>query len=216
MNLAGSTVKSAGPRVVIAIPLAGHSIYWKVVAAILELEKPARSDLMVFQGALIDRARNHLAQQMLDHPMKATHLFFLDSDIVPEPDTLTRLLAHKRPIVSGVYRRRLFPHEPMAFVKKKNELSPIALRKGGGMVSVDYVGGGCLLIERKVFEKLKSPWFLNEWKEGRYLSEDFYFCEKAREVGFKIEVDTSIRPLHLEPMGVGTDEAGEAQWAPVF
>ncbi|QQR81878.1 MAG: hypothetical protein IPJ69_07285 [Deltaproteobacteria bacterium] len=64
------------PRVVIAIPLATSLIYWQVVAGILSLEKPAETDLMVFQGALVYRARNHLVEQMLEHPINPTHIFF--------------------------------------------------------------------------------------------------------------------------------------------
>ena len=101
---------------VIAIPLATPWIYWRTVAAVLELEKPSRSDLMVFQGALVDRARNRLIEQMITHPIAPTHLLFLDADIVPARDALSRLLRDGRPIVSGLYRKRLPPHLPVAGV----------------------------------------------------------------------------------------------------
>ncbi|HSA59056.1 MAG TPA: hypothetical protein VLJ37_05160, partial [bacterium] len=71
------------PRVVMAVPLASPFIYWRTVAALLEMERPLESDLMVFQGALVDRARNYLVDQMLHHPLNPTHIFFLDADIVP-------------------------------------------------------------------------------------------------------------------------------------
>jgi hypothetical protein len=35
-------------------------------------------------------------------PSDYTHLFFLDSDVVPEDDAIDRLLAHKKLIVAGV------------------------------------------------------------------------------------------------------------------
>src|SRR3989338_74993 len=167
------------PRVVIAIPLYTSLIYWQTVAAILALERPFQTDLMVFQGGLVDRARNRLVEQMLDHPMKPTHLFFLDNDVVPAPDTLLRLLKANQPIVSGVYRRRVPPHEPMVFLNKRGIFQPISLKSKNKLVTADYVGGGCLLIERKVLEKLKPPWFVIEWRGKNQLSEDFYFCEKA-------------------------------------
>ncbi len=195
---------SQEPRVVIAIPLATSLIYWQVVAGILALEKPSETDLMVFQGALVDRARNHLVEQMFSHPIEPTHILFLDGDILPAHDTLTRLLAAGEPIVSGVYRKRLPPHEPMAFRfqgKKLKPISPTAKSK----VSVDAVGGGCLLVERHVFEKIKAPWFTSEWTSQGHLSEDFSFCRKAQKAGFKIWADPKVNPLHIEPMGIGND-----------
>ncbi len=213
------------PRVVLAVPLASPFIYWRTVAAILEMEKPEESDLMVFQGALVDRARNLLIEKMLEHPLEPTHLFFLDADIVPSQDTLSRLLAHDVSIASGLYRRRLPPYEPMAFVKRPPPRSPSLLRRGKGEVyyrpisvkgprlrRVDAVGAGCLLINRSVFERMKGPWFTSAWTPKGHLSEDFSFCEKARKVGYRIAVDTTVRPLHLEPMGVGTGDDGKVQF----
>ncbi len=199
------------PRVVIAVPLASPFIYWKVVAGILEMERPDESDLMVFQGALVDRARNHLVERMLDHPMEPTHLFFLDADIVPAADALMRLLQHQLPIISGVYRKRVPPHEPMAFRKKAGIFKPISF-KGPQLQKVDAVGGGCLLIERRVFEKVKGPWFTSEWRKGGHISEDFAFCEKVKKAGFDVVVDTTVTPLHLEPMGIGTDGEGKTSF----
>ncbi|HEX5037279.1 MAG TPA: hypothetical protein VFX30_08990 [bacterium] len=203
------------PRVVIAVPLGSPFIYWRTVAALLEMERPLESDLMVFQGALVDRARNYLIDQMRNHPLDPTHIFFLDADIVPRPDALMKLLRHRLPIVSGLYRKRLPPYEPMAFVKKKGPfLKPISLT-GPKLKTVDVVGAGCLLIRREVFEKIRAPWFTSEWRTEGHLSEDFSFCEKAKKAGFKIAVDTTVNPLHLEPMGVGTGRKGKVDFIPL-
>ncbi|MBI1909672.1 MAG: hypothetical protein HYS22_05840 [Deltaproteobacteria bacterium] len=204
------------PRIVIGIPLATPLIYWQVVSAVLELKRPLQSELMVFQGALVDRARNYLIRKMLEHPIGATHLFFLDADILPAPDTLTKLLKVNQPIVSGLYRKRTIPHELMAFSKDKNgNYQPVLLEKKKKPLTVDVVGAGCLLIHREVFEKMKPPWFTSEWQGFGNLSEDFSFCEKARKKGFKIVVETSVRPLHIEPLGVGTDPNGAVSYFPL-
>lgn len=201
-------------RVIIAVPLAGPMIYWRTVAGILELDKPEDSDLMVFQGALVDRARNILVERMLEHPMEPTHLLFLDADIILPQNGLMSLLQIEKPIVSGLYRRRLPPHEPMAFIKKGQKLAPMQA-KGPSLARVNAVGAGCLLIERKVFEKIKGPWFVSEWRKDGHLSEDFSFCKKAQAAGFPIFVNRFVKALHLETMAVGTNPEGEASFLPL-
>ncbi len=209
------------PRILIGIPLSGPWIYWRTVSALLEMEKPGESRLSVFQGALIDRARNRIVEEML--AMKATHLFFLDSDVVPARDTLTRLLHHDLSIVGGVYRRRIPPHEPMAFVKSPSlkkrgmggDLKPITLSRRSQLQPVDFIGTGCLLIRREVFERVRPPWFRSEWRRSGHLSEDFSFCEKARKKGYRIFADPTVNPLHLEPVGIGSDNKGRARFTPL-
>lgn len=43
----------------------------------------------------------------------------------------------------------------------------------------------------------------------RYLTDDFAFCWRVREAGFKIHVDTSIRLWRTGPYGYGWEEAGQ-------
>lgn len=43
----------------------------------------------------------------------------------------------------------------------------------------------------------------------RYLTDDFAFCHRVREAGFKIHVDTSIRLWRTGPYGYGWEEAGQ-------
>lgn len=43
----------------------------------------------------------------------------------------------------------------------------------------------------------------------RYLTDDFAFCWRVREAGFKIYVDTSIRLWRSGPYGYGWEEAGQ-------
>ena len=41
-----------------------------------------------------------------------------------------------------------------------------------------------------------------------YLSEDYAFCERARQCGFKIMADTSIRLWHIGEYAYGWEDAG--------
>jgi len=66
----------------------------------------------------------------------------------------------------------------------------------GGLHKVDSVGGGCMLIARRVLIKLVNrckgkPWdapFMRLWNDKGLveMGNDFAFCERARKAGFEI------------------------------
>ena len=159
-------------------------------------------------GMPFDHARNTGCLKTLENDFE--WLFFLDDDTIPPADAIYKLMSHKKPIVSGLYYRR---HPPIC---------PVMLKEVGGdkkwitefnvpeLIEVDYVGTGCMLIHKDVLKNVPQPWF--EWKVDRYdlpanqrMSEDFSFCQKARQTGYKIYVDTSVQCRH---MGLGESRVG--------
>jgi hypothetical protein len=59
----------------------------------------------VYGNALIHRARNMALAQMLP---EATHVFFVDDDMLPPPDALVRLLDVDKPVVSALCTTRSY------------------------------------------------------------------------------------------------------------
>ena len=171
-------------------------------------------------GMPFDHARNVACKMAIQNGLE--WLYFLDSDVVPPRDAVLRLMAHGKPIVSGMYRRR---SPPVAV--------PVMLRGGqwitqfppNQLIEVDLVGAGCLLVHRTVLERLPPQrpeagkhWF--DWRvdcagllpPGECLSEDFTFCTWAKKkLGIPTLVDTSVRCRHI-----GFAEAdGEGNWKPL-
>jgi len=69
------------------------------------------------------------------------------------------------------------------------------------LVEIDGCGFGCVLIKTDVFRNIKDrPWF-----DTQGSGEDFYFCRKAIEAGYKIYCDTSIKCSHLTVVPINTD-----------
>jgi hypothetical protein len=72
------------------------------------------------------------------------------------------------------------------------------------LVEVDYSGFGFILIKKGIIEKMEYPWFrpqMTEYeKDGIQIQdismEDVAFCLKAKELGYKILIDTTIRVGH--------------------
>jgi len=61
-----------------------------------------------------------------------------------------------------------------------------------GLIEVDGVGTGCLLVHRSVLEEMQPPWFKFVYNEDGTLKlgEDFYFGEQLRQMGQEMFVST--------------------------
>lgn len=150
-------------------------------------------------GMTFDHARNVGAQKTLENGFQ--WCFFLDDDCICPPDIIPRLMAHRQPIVSGIYYRRAKPLVPVMLKDVPGGRQWITEYPKTGLIEVDYVGAGCLLIHRDVFGAVAYPWF--EWKIDKYhlpeaerMSEDFSFCRKCRQAGLKVLVDCSLVCKH--------------------
>ena len=143
-------------------------------------------------------ARNSCVHEMLQGDW--THLFFMDSDMVFPKGTLKKLLKHDKDIVGGFY------------VIKRNDFHPtvfaLGQRPGGKYLTewvndfreVEAIATGCLLIKREVLEKIPAPWFEYVWDEeakGKMVTEDIIFCEKAKDIGYKVYCDGTIKCGHV-------------------
>jgi len=64
----------------------------------------------------------------------------------------------------------------------------VSVENAVGVQEVDAIASGVMLIARRVLEKVKTP-FERKWKDGQAVKGlDFYFCDKARDLGFKVWV----------------------------
>ncbi|GAG27507.1 unnamed protein product, partial [marine sediment metagenome] len=142
----------------------------------------------------IHEMRNAIVTRSLQ--LDCTHLLFLDADMVYPPDSITRLLAHNVDIVSALMFKRLPNFEPILFTGDKynmTQIDPVP----DGLVEVAATGTGCLLINTKVFDAIEPPWFEFGQNNGKPVGEDINFCYNAKDAGFKIYVDTTVRTEHL-------------------
>lgn len=146
----------------------------------------------------IDYNRATIARDALK--LKPDYLFWLDGDMVLDPDTIQQLLEHDKDIVSGLYFKKE-SYEPVVFRKKGDLYTPVLRWGRGKPFKVDAVGMGCCLIKAEVFHDLEQPWFVYDVKKNK--GEDIYFCEKAKEAGYDVWVDPEVLPMHLGFSEVG-------------
>lgn len=186
-------------RVVIGIP-ATEMMKAKTAHAVgaLILESGDKIiDFLLIQSCDIASSRTWLAKQALEK--NATHLLFIDSDMLFPSDTLEQLLARDKDIIGVEYHKRKFPLETVtAYMpdEEKSETEPF---------KVGIAGTGIMLIKTDVF---KNPYLDKNWFSfGRnangenVIGEDGWFCNTARDVGYDIWVDPVIKVLHLGEYG---------------
>lgn len=145
--------------------------------------------------SIIANGRNNIVDQ-IQRLEEMEYLFFLDSDIVFPMDILEALLSHKKDIVGCVYNRRAPPFDVLGLPKDGKSLSV-----ENGLVEMDALPTGCMLIKMSVFRKLTKPYFRGEVIEGETFvkGEDYSFCKAAREAGYRIwaDIDASKKIGHI-------------------
>lgn len=129
----------------------------------------------------------------------ATHLLFVDSDMLFPSDTLDKLLAQEKDIIAVEYNKRKFPLQTVtAYMPdvEKSETEPFR---------VGVAGTGIMLIKLSIFDdpKMDKNWFsFGRNAEGKnVIGEDGWFCNVARSAGYDIWVDPTIKTLHLGEYG---------------
>lgn len=181
--------------ILIAIPT-NRYIEPETMKSIYDLEVPVgfKTEFQFFYGYQIDQIRNLIGSWA----ERYDYLFSVDSDITFKPDTLKKLLAHDRDIVSGLYIQRK-PGQHILELYKNGTNVPYGDIKGLGLVEVDSCGFGCVLVKSDVFRTIGYPYFVyrSALDHKDTISEDTYFCIRARSKGFAVYADTSILCDHI-------------------
>lgn len=154
-------------------------------------------EFQYFYGYQIDQIRNLIA----DWAKRYDYLFSVDSDIVLPKDTLVKMLAADKDIISGLYIQRIPDRHTLEVYMDNNGGCvniPYKLIKDRPVVEIAACGMGCALIKGDVFRKLEYPHFVykSAINHKDTVSEDVYFCLKARQAGFKVWADPSIMCDH--------------------
>lgn len=148
-----------------------------------------------------DSARNWCVKKFLQES-DCTHLFFIDSDVIPPKDALEKLIKHDMDIVCGAYPIKRGANDAKSetvyalFCKEGEGLLPI--KAGYGLVQIDRAGTGCMLIKREVFDRIEMPAFRWEYNEEGLTErgEDIHFCIKAQAAGVPLMGDLDVICQH--------------------
>lgn len=181
----------------------------------------------------IDIARNYLVQEAQHE--KCSHILWADVDATWAAMAVQRLFDRDLDIVTGaIYRRSLPPTAVWGmyrgYNKDKNhiysvmegmqELVDHARDMGvshesrndillpeteNDLMEMDGCGSHFMMVKMGVYDNIIRPYYKKTSNEA---GEDFYFCRKAKEAGYKIYGDKSVHTGHEfgdgAELGIGT------------
>tara|TARA_R110000765_G_C18588184_1_gene567337 strand:- start:43 stop:594 length:552 start_codon:yes stop_codon:yes gene_type:complete len=125
--------------------------------------------------ALLDRAKM----------FRPTHYMWIDDDQVFDYNQFQTLLDHNLDIISGIYKKS---ENLFACAKLDGTTLTVDDKMDSGINEVMANGMGFMLVKSEVFDRIDNPFeFLNkdQW-------EDFGFANKARQLGYKVNIDTTV------------------------
>lgn len=160
----------------------------------------------------ITDVRNRLVKMFLDST--ADWLMFIDDDIGFHGDSVLRLMAFNKDIVAGAAPKRGWPLTFCCHFTKGQ-----LLKAERGTIPVLNVGTGFMLIKRSAMlafikhycdDDADAGWYNDQnhhdlfpnvfrevIKKRRRTSEDYTFCEMAREIGLTVFIDPTIKLAHV-------------------
>lgn len=207
---------------VVLVPVGGEIVF-DCERALQTLERRGYQVRRARGYSAIDQGRCQMASDAIADGFE--ELMWIDSDVAFHPDDVDKLRAHGLPIVCGLYAKKSRREFACAYLPNTHK---VLFGKDGGLFNIRYGGFGFTLTRRHVFETIREqlrlptcnqrfgsaliPYFLpmiiNEGSDMWYLAEDYAFCERARQCGFGVVADTTIRLWHVGSYGFSWEDAG--------
>lgn len=147
--------------------------------------------LFLSPGTLIANQRHELVKAAQE--WGATHVMFIDSDIVFKPSHVIELINFNEPIVGAAYSKRIEPVVATAWHNIDDWNSHVRLHEQtDSHIKVDAMALGFCLIRTEVFDQLDLPWFILGFQDGHYTGEDIEFFRNCKHNNIPVWLDVKI------------------------
>jgi hypothetical protein len=147
--------------------------------------------LFLSPGTLIANQRHELI--IAAQEWGATHVMFIDSDIIFKPSHVIELLNFNELVVGAAYSKRIEPVIPTAWHHIDNWDTYVRLHEQtDSHIQVEAMALGFCLIKIEVFDKLDLPWFILGFNNGQYTGEDIEFFRNCKNNNIPVWLDVKI------------------------
>lgn len=176
-----------------------HVDFIKCLYKLTDRLKKDRIDytLCMESGTLVYLARDRICQKAIKEGF--THILWIDSDMVFEPEDFYKLRDSGKPFISGICVGRRKPHRSCLFKK----LSPAErfTEYPSGVFEVAACGFAFLLIEVGIVERV-TKFFQTGFLPLPAYGEDLAFCFRAKELDHKMYAHGDVRIGHIGHIAV--------------
>jgi hypothetical protein len=143
-----------------------------------------------------------------DDPDLPDGVMWIDSDMLPPTDGITRLLSHGHEFITGLYFHRQAPHHPTFGPLTPEGSVQWALKYEEGVGTIGGCGFGFVYTSTRILKAINRYAFLDpKW------GEDISFCNYVKDEKLaELHIDTSIVVGHLaDPTFIGPEDYDEKE-----
>ena len=193
-------------KVTIAMPLSWTHCWSPFVLSFIQMclysSEYYKLAIYTSNTSLIDKMREVLADEVIT--TNPDYVLWIDADQLYPMETLVKLARHvdSGKLVVGGLTPDKRTGKPMVY-RFLNEFGSCAQDKmfetNRGVVKVDAMGFGGIMMGREVLEKIKFPRFPRVWDDGMQslVGEDFGFYNLCRRNGIDVWADTDLHYSHM-------------------
>jgi GT2 family glycosyltransferase len=150
--------------------------------------------------ANLARVRNRWIDRALKYHPQATHLWSVDSDVLPDPDVLEKLLTADEAVVAAVVRNSERTYNFMQNYEygepQRSGMEDSYVRNVSPEATFEVtLLGACVLIRREVVSD--RDWGAHCRFGPHPIGEDVPFCQAAQAAGFKLWLEPRARTRHF-------------------
>ena len=201
-------------KLLIAIPTM-DTVPVEFMKSLLKLTQKLSADgvdytVAIESGTLVYMARDRLAGRAVNHHF--THVLWLDSDMVFEPEIVEDLQFCGKDFVTGIAHGRRKPFVSCLF--KNIDLNHLELWKledyPTEAFEVAGCGMACCLMSTEVIKQVMIANGTAFTPLPQY-GEDISFCKRAAALGFKIYAEPTVRLGHIAHIAIYPDDTPRYQ-----
>lgn len=182
-------------RMLVAVPTIEKAV--NGLPCIEGLEFPAGVERKIFNvfGRDVDDAYNVAVMEAIKD--NADWIVTIEDDTFPPPDAIVKLLKLAKDnlgcAVGAWYPKREKSRQGVHIIIG-DDGARTYLEDDGKVHEVYTLAMGCSIYPINMFVKIPQPWFVTT----KHLTQDSFFSQLARENGYKLLVDTSIKCKHID------------------
>jgi len=165
---------------------------------------------MFIIGMEVGEAYNSAIETILTHPQLSQwkYILTLEEDNLPPPDGLLKLYEHmdEFDVIGGLYWTKGEGGQPMIYGDINDpELNFRPQPPIKEIQECNGLGMGFTLFKLDIFkdERIERPWFktcqeYDPQKGAKIYTQDLYFFEKIRKLGYRVACDTRVKVGHYD------------------